>query len=181
MTSDSLGSRWLALEGAVNARVVVPGVLLRSDNPQDLSPRDVRLLVDDEGVEVVLDLRTEVEIELEGPGPMAAEPGVRIERRSLYPQSGGNTDLDLDTLEPWAPVEVGESRGEAPAVRVYMSYLSRRPDSVVGSIRTIARADGAVLVHCAAGKDRTGLVVAMALATVGVRRELIVEDYVATG
>src|SRR5690348_2818340 len=56
MTSDSLGSRWLALEGAVNARVVVPGVLLRSDNLQDLSPRDVRLLVDDVGVEVVLDL-----------------------------------------------------------------------------------------------------------------------------
>jgi len=37
--------RWLALDGAVNARVVVPGVLLRADNLQALSSRDVRLLV----------------------------------------------------------------------------------------------------------------------------------------
>ena len=100
MRSKSLRSRWLALEGAANARAVVPGVLLRSDNLQGLSPRDVRLLLDGEGLEVVLDLRTEIEIELEGPGPMTSEPGVRIERRSLYPESGGNTDLDLETLSP---------------------------------------------------------------------------------
>jgi len=38
-----------------------------------------------------------------------------------------------------------------------------------------------VLVHCAAGKDRTGVVVAMALAAVGVERSAVVEDYVLTG
>jgi protein tyrosine/serine phosphatase len=38
-----------------------------------------------------------------------------------------------------------------------------------------------VLVHCAAGKDRTGVVVALALAAVGVERAAIVEDYVLTG
>ena len=180
MRSKSLGSRWLALEGAANARAVVPGALLRSDNLQGLSPRDVRLLVDGEGLELVLDLRTEIEIELEGPGPMTTESGVRIERRSLYPESGGNTDLDLETLKPWAPVDPGELSDEDPAVRVYMGYLSRRPDSIVASICAIARADGAVLVHCAAGKDRTGVVVAMALEAVGADRELIVADYLAT-
>ena len=69
---------------------------------------------------------------------------------------------------------------EDPAVRVYMGYLSRRPDSIVASIRAIARADGAVLVHRAAGKDRTGVVVAIALEAVGADRELIVADYLAT-
>jgi protein-tyrosine phosphatase len=62
----------------------------------------------------------------------------------------------------------------------YMSYLRRRPDSVVGTVRTIARADGAVLVHCAAGKDRTGVLVALALDAAGVDRERIVGDYLAT-
>ena len=62
-----------------------------------------------------------------------------------------------------------------------MSYLRRRPDSIVGSVRAIARADGAVLVHCAAGKDRTGVVVALALDAAGVDRVRIVEDYLATG
>ena len=67
-----------------------------------------------------------------------------------------------------------------PVVRAYMSYLRRRPDSIVGSVRTIARADGAVLVHCAAGKDRTGVVVALALDAAGVDRATIVGDYLAT-
>jgi protein-tyrosine phosphatase len=172
--------RWIALDGAVNARAVVPGVLLRADNLQSLSARDVRLLVETEALEVVLDLRTDVEVELEGPGPMRAARAVRIEHRSLYPDSGGNTDLDADTVRPWGSADEDESPGEPPVVRAYMSYLRRRPDSVVGSVRAIARADGAVLVHCAAGKDRTGVVVAVALDAAGVGRDTIVEDYVAT-
>ena len=69
---------------------------------------------------------------------------------------------------------------EPPVVRAYMSYLRRRPDSVVDSMRAIARAEGAVLVHCAAGKDRTGVVVAIALDAAGVDRDTIVADYLAT-
>jgi protein-tyrosine phosphatase len=181
VSSDRLDRRWIALEGAVNARVVVPGVLLRADNLQSLSPGDVRLLIDEEGVEVVLDLRTDVEVELEGPGPMNGEP-VRVEHRSLYPDSGGNTDLELDTIKPWhQPLAEGEWSEEPPIVRAYLSYLRRRADSIVGSIRTIARATGAVLVHCAAGKDRTGVVVALALDAVGLDRSAIVDDYLASG
>src|SRR5579885_1602899 len=94
MNIEDGNARWIALEGAANARVVVPGVLLRSDNLQSLSARDVRVLIEQEGLEVVLDLRTEIEIELEGPGPITREPRVRVEHRSLYPHTGGNTDLD---------------------------------------------------------------------------------------
>jgi protein-tyrosine phosphatase len=180
VTLDVGTPRWIALDGAVNARAVVPGVLLRADNLQDLSERDVRLLIEQEAVEVVLDLRTEVEIELEGPGPMTVEPAVSIEHRSLYPDTGGNTDLDAATIKPWGEPDREQSPEETPAVRAYLSYLRRRPDSVVGSLRAIARANGAVLVHCAAGKDRTGVVVAIALDAAGVDRSTIVRDYLAT-
>jgi protein tyrosine/serine phosphatase len=171
---------WLELDGAANARAVVPGALLRSDNLQSLTAGDVRRLVDDQGVDVVVDLRTEIEVRLEGPGPMTREPGVRIEHRSLFPESGGNTDLETETVQPWGQTDQEESPDENPVVRAYMSYLGRRPDSVVESVRTIARTDGAVLVHCAAGKDRTGVVVAVALDAAGVDREAIVSDYLAT-
>ncbi len=171
---------WLALDGAVNARVVVPGVLLRADNLQSLSPRDIDLLVQEQTLEVVLDLRTDVEVELEGPGPVTTEPAVRIEHHSLYPDSGGNTDLDAAAVRPWRLQAEGESPEEPPVVRAYLGYLSRRPDSVVRALRAIARADGAVLVHCAAGKDRTGVVVALALDAAGVDRAAIVDDYLAT-
>ncbi len=179
MSVENPFPHWIALEGAVNARAVVPGALLRADNLQSLSARDVRRLVEDEALEVVLDLRTDVEVALEGPGPLTGERAVRIEHRSLYPDSDGNTDLDAGAVRPWR-ADAPESLDESPVVRAYMSYLLRRPDSVVGSVRAIARADGAVLVHCAAGKDRTGVVVALALDAAGVDRETIVGDYLAT-
>ncbi len=171
---------WIRLDGAVNARVVIPGALIRADNLQSLSAADVRLLVERYGVQVVIDLRTDVEIELEGPGPLTAERAVRIEHRSLYPDSGGNTDLDIGTVQPWRSIDDGDSPDETPIVRAYVSYLRRRPDSIVGAVRTIARADGVVLVHCAAGKDRTGVVVALALDAAGVDRDVIVADYLAS-
>ncbi|MDE3134447.1 MAG: tyrosine-protein phosphatase [Acidobacteriota bacterium] len=175
---------WIELDGAVNARAVVPGVLLRSDNLQSLSSRDVELLVDQYGLEVVLDLRTDVEVVLEGPGPLTAEPRVRVEHHSLYP-SRGNTDLDADTIRPgtrpWGRDDVGRFPAETPTVRAYLNYMLGRPDSVVAVTGEIARAEGAVLVHCAAGKDRTGTIVALALDAAGVSRELIAEDYLASG
>jgi protein-tyrosine phosphatase len=172
-------AQWITLDGAVNARVVVPGVLLRSDNLQALTVHDVRVLVDGYALEVVLDLRTEVELELEGPGPLAGESHVRVEHRSLYPQLGSKTDLD-GAIKPWGETGGDEWPDETPVVQAYMNYLSARPDSIVSSVRTIATARGATLVHCAAGKDRTGVVVAMALDAAGLNRELIVGDYLAT-
>ena len=62
----------------------------------------------------------------------------------------------------------------------YLGYLSARPDSVSAALRVVADAEGAAVVHCAAGKDRTGTVVAMALDVAGVPHEEIVADYVLT-
>ena len=173
--------RWIDLDGTANARAVVPGVLLRSDNLQSLSDRDVRRLVESESLRVVLDLRTDVEVGMEGPGPLTDVAEVRIDHRSLYPDSGHNTDLDAGTINPWGEHDAGPFGDEPPVVISYMSYMRRRPDSITEGVRTIATTDGAVLVHCAAGKDRTGVVVALALDAAGVDRELIVADYMATG
>jgi len=172
--------RWIDLDGTVNARAVVPGVLLRADNLQALTAADVARLREQHGVEVVVDLRTGVELELEGPGPLTREPAIRIEHRSLHPESGGQTDLDVDTVRPWGDGIGEDLPGESPLVRAYLGYLRRRPDSIVGAIRTIAGERGAVLVHCAAGKDRTGVVVGLALDAAGADREAIAADYMAT-
>jgi protein tyrosine/serine phosphatase len=51
----------------------------------------------------------------------------------------------------------------------------------VGALRSVAHAGGAAVVHCAAGKDRTGVVVALALTVAGVPAEAVVADYAATG
>jgi protein tyrosine/serine phosphatase len=179
---------WLALQGAANARdlgglpvagggVTRPGVLLRTDNLQGLTPPDVRLLVEELSVRVVVDLRTGVEVAAEGPGPLTREPAVDIRHRSLYPEAGHTTDLDV---LPWNTFDREGARDESPAVNAYLNYLRNRPDSVVAALRDVAYADGAAIVHCAAGKDRTGVVCALALEVAGVPREAIIADYVAT-
>jgi protein-tyrosine phosphatase len=181
-------SRWLDLEGTANSRdlgglplegggVTAAGVLLRSDNLQDLSPAAVRRLVDDLGVAVVVDLRTGVEVELEGPGPLVEDGRIEIRHRDLYAEVGEMTDAGAF---PWiaARDRTGE---ETPAVAAYLGYLRDRPDSILAALRDIARAPGAVLVHCAAGKDRTGVVIMLALAVAGATREAITGDFLATG
>jgi protein tyrosine/serine phosphatase len=60
----------------------------------------------------------------------------------------------------------------------YLDYVKHAPKEVAQALRTIADpGSGAVVVHCAAGKDRTGVVTAVALSLVGVRRDAVVADY----
>src|SRR5207247_3011944 len=68
-----------------------------------------------------------------------------------------------------------------PVCGHYLGYLEGRRGQVVGALRSIAHAGGAAVVHCAAGKDRTGVVVALALTVAGVPAEAVVTDYAATG
>jgi protein-tyrosine phosphatase len=51
---------------------------------------------------------------------------------------------------------------------------------LVTAVQTIADSDGGVLVHCTAGKDRTGVAVALALRLVGIDHDAIVADYIRT-
>ena len=64
---------------------------------------------------------------------------------------------------------------------LYLEMLDQRPDLFAAALAAIADAPpGAVVVHCAAGKDRTGLVVGLALSVAGVAPEDIAADYAIT-
>ncbi|MFL6126822.1 tyrosine-protein phosphatase [Actinophytocola sp.] len=183
--------RWIELQNAVNVRDVGglpvggggwtrPGQLVRSDNLQDLSPADVTRLVEEIGVTTVIDLRSASEVESEGPGPLRARASVRHLHLSLLPEAGAMTDVAKDALAVNRERAIQRDPGDV-AGAFYIGYLEDRPDSVVNALRAIADAPGAALVHCAAGKDRTGVVIALTLLAVGVPREEVVADYVATG
>jgi protein-tyrosine phosphatase len=61
----------------------------------------------------------------------------------------------------------------------YRSLVDDSADQVLAVIRGVL-ADQPVLVHCAAGKDRTGVTVALALSAAGVERDAVVADYART-
>jgi protein tyrosine/serine phosphatase len=182
--------RWIELDGAVNVRdlgalatddgrATAEHRLLRGDNLQDLSESDVRTLVKDIGVTTVVDLRSPTEVESEGPGPLTRVGSVRHEYLSVLPEVGRATDA-ADALALRRRDGANVRYPDDPRCGYYLGYLEDRPDRIVAALRSIARADGAALVHCAAGKDRTGVVVAMALSTVGVKREAVIADYAAS-
>ena len=181
---------WIDLDGAVNVRDLgalptsdgqstVAGRLLRGDNLQDLSPSDVRRLVQDIGVTTVVDLRSPAEVSAEGPGPLTRVESVRHAYLSVLPERGTATDVAADALTMRRDGARSRYPGDIRA-GYYLGYLEDRPDHVVAAVRSVAESPGAALVHCAAGKDRTGVVVALALSAVGVRREAVVADYTAT-
>lgn len=184
---------WVDLDGVVNmrdvgglptadGRTVRTGRLLRSDNLQDLTERDIRRLIDDYGVTDIVDLRSNVEYHAEGPGPLSATP-LTHHRHSLFRDDEVEVTVESALVLPWQNEDTKErlrSHDDDYWASHYLGYLADRPDSVSGALRVVASSPGATVVHCAAGKDRTGTVVGMALAVAGVPDEEIVADYVAT-
>ncbi|NHA67842.1 tyrosine-protein phosphatase [Phycicoccus sp. CMS6Z-2] len=158
----------------------VPGRLIRSDNLQDLTEADVTRLVEDLGVTDVVDLRTETELHLEGDGPLRRLESLTHHHHSLLPARAPES---ADEVAARALALPRRERDRSPAFwsEHYLGYLAKRPDSVAAALAAVARARGAAVVHCAAGKDRTGTVVAMALDVAGVPHEEIVADYVLSG
>lgn len=63
---------------------------------------------------------------------------------------------------------------------VYQRIVDSVPDRLAAAVRIAAEADGPVLVHCAAGKDRTGITIAVLLLAAGVDPDDIIRDYAAT-
>ncbi len=182
---------WIELEGAVNVRDLgglptedgrrtAAAQLLRADNLQELSPSDVAKLVHGIGVTAVVDLRSSNELKSEGPAPLDTVAGVHHVHHPVLPEVGSNTDMIGEALLTMAHHDRSRYPDD-PVCGHYLGYLENRPDQIVAALRSIAYSEGAALVHCAAGKDRTGVVVALALTVAGVRPQDVVDDYAASG
>lgn len=167
------GERHLPLAGTYNVRDVggYPTIhgrrtrwrtLLRADSPHRLLPEG-RLELVRRGVRTVIDLRYEDEL-AEAPNAFVGEGGVRYRHLPLLP--------DPTSGQP------RESATTGTLSETYCLMLETRAERMAEVIEALAQPDGLpALVHCTAGKDRTGLVVALVLSSVGVPAEVIAEDY----
>ncbi|MEJ3405045.1 tyrosine-protein phosphatase [Rathayibacter sp. YIM 133350] len=135
------------------------GKLFRSDGLHALDDEGRRMLAE-LGVALVIDLRDEQE--------SAAMPdaldGLAVRRIQLPVFEGGGSGVAAGGLDG-----------------LYTRILTDHVSVVVEALRAIAASgEDAVVVHCTAGKDRTGVVVALTQLAVGVDRRSVVEDYAAT-
>ncbi len=149
-----------------DGRQVKPRQVLRSDSLTELDADDLTALVDGLGLAQIIDLRAEREAARDGRGPLA-ERSVPYINLPL----GGISEARLK-----ATVELGEG----DLALHYVGYLENGAANIVAAVRLLAEGALPVVVHCSAGKDRTGIVVAMVLDALGVSHETIIADYAAT-
>ncbi len=142
------------------------GTVFRSDTLQWLSESDVRL-VQSLGVATVIDLRTDRELERSGRGPLST-PSIGFHHLSVIRDGGGEIVA--------GPAVAGEALGER-----YLGYLDGGRQALVGALAVLAgQGNLPAVFHCAAGKDRTGVLAALVLDILGVAPEVIVADYMLT-
>ena len=152
----------LDVPGTFNFRAVAPGSLIpgrlyRSDALHRVTSAGKRRIAELR-ITDVLDLRSRIDRRMSGRDRLRGTGAVRIS----LPIDGVPRNVDLTTVT---------------LTEVYRGILARHQSLLGVAIRAIAASDGPVLVHCTAGKDRTGLVVALTLAAIGVDREEILDDY----
>jgi protein-tyrosine phosphatase len=115
------------------------------------------------GITTVVDLRTQAEAEI-APSPVRG----RVIHLPLLP--------DFEVLPvPTVPVSPGSGLDLST---IYQYFVDVCGDNIGSAITELASDDAfPALVHCSAGKDRTGVVIALILAVLGVPDEIIAADY----
>jgi protein-tyrosine phosphatase len=166
-----MSQRLIPLEGCLNfrdlggyptadGRLVRLGRLFRSDALHLLTPADITRLRDELRIGTIVDLRSSGELNSEGRGPLGEE---RIAFHHIPLFDGEQRRAERPPQDSLADIYV------------LMAQFAAEPIARV--IRVLAESDAPAVYHCAAGKDRTGVISAVLLGLVGVDDELIVADY----
>jgi protein-tyrosine phosphatase len=161
---------------ATDGRRVRFGVLFRSGHLAHATAEDAAFLAG-LGLHTVFDFRNAADQKLEGPD--VTLPGVRNVNLPLSDPADGAEfwkmvrDGDLDQLREILDGGKGADR----MIASYRSIITDRTAEHSRVLHALAEDSVPVLMHCAAGKDRAGLSIAVTLLALGVERDAIVEDY----
>ena len=154
------------------------GQVFRSGHLADATDHDLGVL-EQLGIRVIVDLRDPADLASNGENRLPARAELR---RVAYPGDvpGGDIQGLLVTADR-ATIEAAFPPGSAYALVVdSCSQWSRdegRRAQLAEVIRCVLAAEGAVLIQCSAGKDRTGFAAAVIQSILGVPEETVIADY----
>ncbi|MEV7604059.1 tyrosine-protein phosphatase [Paenarthrobacter sp. NPDC089322] len=162
----------------LNLRSLAGGRMLRGSQPFGLDAAATSDFLAEHGIQAIMDLRSELERSLvpwlipDGSGHTDSLPGSNGDVSAV--------ELIHNPLDPNAvagsrqAVETPEDLGD-----LYLGWIRIRPEWVADALRPVAQGKR-TLIHCSLGKDRTGVVSAVALLAAGASDEAVVNDYTAT-
>jgi protein-tyrosine phosphatase len=140
-------------------------VVFRADGLYRLSKKDLDV-VRGLGVRTVIDLRTANEIDERGRYPVDRHD-VQFHHLSVIDQT-----WDMGDANDWTGDPAGFLRLK------YHLMLTEGGERLAQALDVLSREQtGVAVFHCAAGKDRTGLLAALLLAGLGVNEEMIAADF----
>ena len=139
--------------------------LFRSDGLHVLTAADIRRLRDELQIGDVIDLRSSAELRIDGRGLLQRE-AIRFHHLPLF--DGANVSADREAA---AALNLADR---------YFLLAEFAREAIARVVTVLAESSAPAVYHCAAGKDRTGVVSAVLLGALGVRDEVIVADYAAT-
>jgi len=143
------------------------GAVVRADSVRRMSEAGWAALLAF-GIRTIVDLRSDEE----RAGDPDGDPPVEVVHVSLLPWLDSPAWREIDELV------LGAADEAAAQTASYLAFLEHFPDRFAAAVSAVGEAaPGGVLVHCRAGKDRTGLVVALLLRLAGVGVEEIGDDY----
>ncbi len=159
-----------------DGRRVRQGVLFRSGHLAHATAEDSTFL-DSLGLHTIFDFRNASDQKLEGPD--VELPGVRNVNLPLSDPADGAEfwkmvrDGDLDQLRDL----LSDGKGANRMIASYRTIITERTSEHSRVLHSLAEDSVPALMHCAAGKDRAGLSIAVTLLALRVERDAIVADY----
>lgn len=159
---------------AAGQRRLKRGLLYRSAHHGNATPADLDA-IRDLGISVIVDLRR--------PNERERDP---CRRWSGFAANLIENDIGKVDDDPWhlfiASSDLSEDSFRRYMVDYYREapFVERHVDLYSRYFQALAKADGAVLIHCAAGKDRTGILAALTHHLAGVSEDDLVEDFLLT-
>ena len=147
----------------VTGGTIAPGFAIRSDDLTTI-PHDSAEELVASGLTAVIDLRSRGEVQATGRGTL-------MEHQVMYHHVPFMADLGTAAALKLEP-------GKMPDMTdFYPSLFENAGAQIVAALAVMAHAPGAVAFHCAAGRDRTGVLAASLLLALGAEDEVIIADY----
>lgn len=184
--------RRIHLQGAENTRdlggfrttdgkVIKKGRLIRSGELGKLTYSDVQLLKNEYGLRKIVDLRTDMEIEHK---PDPEIEGVEFEHIPFVDtQVVGITREKNIVVSAIKKILTMEETATDYMESMYRALITN--DFCIQNIKRffdvlLENEEGSVIFHCSAGKDRVGAACMILLSILGVSKDIILKDYLAT-